>query len=85
VLEPGTSEPVTISGREATGSAIVFDPSNGPPSDTLRLDPSHPGTPSRRKGWTEYPSLLSFPEAGCYVIQAWWADGVWQRGFGFGR
>ncbi len=68
-----------------TGHSITFDPSNGPLSDTLRLDPSNPGTPDRRKGWTEYPSLVWFPEAGCYMIQASWADGSWQRGFGFGR
>lgn len=85
VLEPGTNKPVTISGRDETGAPIVFDPLNGPPSDTLRLDPSHPGTSSRRAGWTEYPSLLSFPEVGCYVIQASWADGSWQRGFGLGK
>jgi hypothetical protein len=86
VLEPRTSEPVTISGREVdTGSAMAFDPSNGPLSDTMRLDPGDPGTPDRRKGWTEYPSLVLFPEAGCYTVQASWADGSWTRRFGFGR
>jgi hypothetical protein len=85
VLEP-LSEPVTISGHEVdTGAAITFDPSNGPPSDTIRLDPRDPGTPDRRKGWTEYPSSVRFPGAGCYLIQASWTGGSWQRGFGFGR
>ncbi len=86
VVQPGTTEPVTLSGQEVgTGWPITFDPSNGSPSDTMRLDPSHPGTPSRRQGWTEYPSLLSFPEAGCYIIKASWADGSWQRALGFGK
>jgi len=85
VLKPLT-EPVTISGHEVeTGAAIMFDPSNGPPSETMWLDPSNPGTPDRRKGWTEYPSAIWFPMAGCYLIQATWADGSWQRGFGFGK
>lgn len=86
VLEPGTSEPVTISGREVdTGAAIAFDPSNGSISDTMLLDPSNPGTPERRKGWTEYPSEVLFPEAGCYLMEASWTGGSWQRGFSFGR
>lgn len=86
VLEPSTSEPVMISGREVdTGAAIAFDPVNGPVSDTMLLDPRNPGTPSRRKGWTAHPSLLLFPEAGCYVIEAAWDGGSWQRAFAFGR
>jgi hypothetical protein len=86
VMEPGTVQPVTITGQELdTGSTITFNPLNGSPSQTLTLDPDHPGTSSRRKGWTEYPSTLAFPEAGCYVVEATWADGSWQRVFGFGR
>jgi hypothetical protein len=86
VLEPGTSDPVTISGHDVdTGAPIAFDPSNGSVSDTMLLDPSNPGTPDRRKGWTAYPSELLLPEAGCYQIEASWTDGSWQRGFGFGR
>jgi hypothetical protein len=85
VMQPATNEPVTISGRDQRGAAIVFDPLSGHPSDTLVLDPSDPGTSSQRAGWTEYPSLLSFPEAGCYLIQASWSVGSWHRGFGLGR
>jgi hypothetical protein len=85
VSEPTMSEPVTLSGHEAgTGWPVTFDPSHGLASHTMRLDPSNPGTPSKRKGWSEYPSTLAFPEAGCYVIDASWADGSWERGFGFG-
>lgn len=89
VLQPAVTEPVALSGQEVgTGWPITFDPS-GPNlatdrPETMRLDPSQPGTPSRSHGWTEYPSLLSFPEAGCYIIQASWAGGSWQRQFGFG-
>jgi hypothetical protein len=50
VMQPATNEPVTITGRDEAGSPIVFDPVNGPPSDTLVLDPSHPGTSSQRAG-----------------------------------
>jgi hypothetical protein len=88
VLQPTMIEPVTLSGQEVgTGSPITFDASGLNPtrSDTMRLDPSNPGTPSHRKGWSEYPSSLSFPEAGCYIIKASWADGSWQRGLGFGK
>jgi hypothetical protein len=86
VLEPGTTEPVTISGQETdTGAPIMFDPVNGPFSDTLQLDPRYPGTPTRLRGWKAYPSLVWFPEApGCYLIEASWVDGSWQRGFGLG-
>lgn len=76
---------MTISGHEIdTASAIMFDPANGQLSDTLLLDPRHPGTPSRLRGWKAYPSLVWFPEAGCYLIEASWVDGSWQRGFGLG-
>jgi hypothetical protein len=86
LLMPHTSFTPTLSGTEVgTGSPIVFDPSNGPPSTTMPLDPNHAGTPSHRQGWSEYPSLLSFPEAGCYQIQASWSGGSWHLGFGFGR
>jgi hypothetical protein len=88
VLQPTMIEPVTLSGQEVgTGSPITFDASGLNPtgSDTMRLDPSNPGTPSHRKGWSEYPSSVWFPEAGCYIIKASWADGSWQRGLGFGR
>lgn len=88
VLQPIVTEPVLLSGQEVgTGWPITFDASGLNPtrSDTIRLDPSNPGTPSHRKGWSEYPSTLWFPEAGCYIIKASWADGSWQRGFGFGR
>jgi hypothetical protein len=88
VLQPTMTEPVLLSGQEVgTGWLITFDASGLNPtrSDTMRLDPSNPGTPSHRKGWSEYPSTLWFPEAGCYIIKASWADGSWQRGFGFGR
>jgi hypothetical protein len=85
VLQPGTTEPVTLSGEEeGTGWPITFDPSNGPPASSMRLDPKNPGTPDRRQGWTEYPSHLSFPEAGCYVIKASWPGGSWRKEFGFG-
>ena len=85
VLEP-KSERVMVSGHDVgTGAALMFDPVNGPLADTLLLDPAHPGTPDRRKGWTEYPTLVRFPSAGCYLIEASWADGSWQRGFGIGR
>ena len=85
LLEPGTSVPVTLSGSEVeTGSPIWFDPSDGASGDTMSLDPKHPGTPSQRHGWKEYPSLLEFPEAGCYRVQASWANGSWQWSFGFG-
>jgi hypothetical protein len=86
VLHPGTTDLVTLSGREpGTGWPITFDPSNGPPSFAMRLDPSNPGTPSHRKGWSEYPSTLFFPEAGCYIIKASRTGGSWQRGLGFGK
>jgi len=86
VLEPQTNEPVTLSGREVgTGRPITFDPSNGPASLRMLLDPSAPGIPSRRQGWSEYPSSLSFPEAGCYTVRASWASGSWERTFGFGK
>jgi hypothetical protein len=86
VLEQGTTEPVTISGQETdTGSPIMFDAANGQFSEELQLDPGQPGTPSRLRGWKAYPSLVWFPEApGCYQIEASWADGSWQRGFGLG-
>lgn len=86
VLQPGTTDPVTLSGQELrTGWPITFDLSNGSPSLAMRLDPRNPGTPSHRKGWSEYPSLLSFPDAGCYTINASWTGGSWQRGLGFGK
>jgi hypothetical protein len=85
VLQPRTTEPVTISGHEMrTGWSIIFDPSNGPPASTMQLDPKHPGTPSKRKGWTESPSSLSFPKSGCYIIDATWHAGSWHHGFGLG-
>lgn len=85
VMEPGTSAPVTLTGRESkTASPITFHPSNEPTSQTMILDPAHPGTLSRRQGWTEYPSLLFFPQAGCYTIRASWAGGSWEQGFGVG-
>jgi hypothetical protein len=51
----------------------------------MRLDPADPGTPSDRKGWSEYPSYVMFPESGCYVVNATWAGGSWEQTFGFGR
>jgi len=86
VLEPGTSEPVTLTGEQIPGGGrVLFDPSDGAVSTSMVLDPADPGTPSERKGWTEYPSLLLFPRAGCYRIIATWATGSWTRAFGFGR
>jgi hypothetical protein len=86
VLQPGTTATVALSGQEVgTGTPITFDPSNGSPSLVMHLDPTEPGTPSHRKGWSEYPSSLSFPESGCYVIKATWSGGSWQQTLGFGK
>jgi len=88
VLRSGTSEPVTITGQEAVSEQPVVFRSSGTTtttSTTMLLDPTNPGTPSERKGWTEYPSELRFPTSGCYRITATWASGSWVRGLGFGR
>jgi hypothetical protein len=86
VLRPGTHQTVAISGSETgTGWPIIFQPSGAPTSSTMTLDPKHPGTPTKERGWLGYPSLVAFPEAGCYTIKATWSNGAWTRGLGFGR
>jgi hypothetical protein len=86
LLEPRTTHIIRLSGENlTTGESLVFQAANGSPSPSMTIDPAHPGTPERRNGWAEFPSLVSFPRAGCYVIDAAWPDGSWRQEFGFGR
>jgi hypothetical protein len=87
VLEPGTRQVVSLSGREVeSGSPIMFRGSDGKPAaPTMVLDPDDPGTPTEEQGWLAYPSNLFFARAGCYAIEARWPGGSWGRVFGFGK
>jgi len=88
LIEPGTSTPVTLTGTNvATGEPVSFHIGGVAPvgpTTVLVLDPDHPAIPLQHGQWKEFPSELLFPSSGCYRLNASWADGAWEMGFGFG-
>jgi len=85
---PRYTQAVTLSGRQLyRGTPLWFQISDEAASRTPRLDPRHPVVPGSGPtgtGFAQFPSYLFIPVAGCYVLQARWPGGSWQRVFAAG-
>jgi hypothetical protein len=77
---------VTIEGSNVkTGQPLWFKPADAKAGPAAVLDPAHPGAPSERAGWLNFPSYLYVPSAGCYTLSARSSGEGWDMVFGFGQ
>lgn len=87
VIKPGYTNPVTISGQNtANGNPLWIQSDMPTPQVSLYLDPHYPEVPNPESsgGWTQWPSEVFIPEAGCYELHARWAGGSWTVAFAAG-
>jgi hypothetical protein len=69
--------PIALSGHNlVTGAPVWFSFSGGsvPPTSTHPKLNGYDGD----VGWTQFPSYVVFPQAGCYTVSAKWSTGSWQ-------
>lgn len=77
VIDPRYTGPITLSGHNLVTGAPVWFSLEGPTSTHPKLKGSPPGAgPSGI--WTQDPSYVVFPRAGCYTVSARWSTGSWQ-------
>lgn len=87
IMSPRQKGAVTISGSNlATGSPLYFEVEDLGDRETaaaavLEPEAGGPGT----GGWKEFPSYVYFDGAGCFELEAEWAEGSWRLAFGLGR
>lgn len=87
VVRPKTDAMTSLSGDNAqTDEPLWFQIIETERAGTRGLlDPTAPGVPPSESGWTEFPSYLYFPRAGCYDLRADSGGAVWEVHFGFGK
>jgi hypothetical protein len=76
VINPRHRGPIALSGHNlVTGAPVWFSFSGG---SVLRAS-THPKLNGYDGGvgWTQFPSYLVFPQAGCYTVSAKWSTGSW--------
>jgi hypothetical protein len=78
---------ITLQGKALHGNTpLLFQLGDNNLTSMPLLDPRHPGTPTGQDaGWSEFPSYLYVPAAGCYVLEAHWQGGGWSIPFAAGR
>jgi predicted small lipoprotein YifL len=77
---------ITLQGKALHGNAsLLFQLGDNNITAMPLLDPRHPGTiTGQDAGWSEFPSYLYVPAAGCYVLEAHWHGGGWTIPFAAG-
>src|SRR5205823_5735841 len=86
VVKPGYMRPVTLRGADLLhGRPLWFQIGVHNPSTSPTLNPQKPGIPIQHDHWTEFPSYLFIPKAGCYFLEARWPGGKWRQAFAAGR
>lgn len=78
---------ITLQGKALHGNMpLLFQLGDNYLTAMPVLDPRHPGTiTGQDAGWSEFPSYLYVPAAGCYVLEAHWKGGGWMIPFAAGR
>ncbi|MDQ3874081.1 MAG: hypothetical protein M3322_00820 [Actinomycetota bacterium] len=88
VVDADLEQPARMEARELrTGAALWFEigEEGGERAPVGALDPVHGGSPETASGYSEFPSYVYVPRAGCYELEADWGDGSWRLVFGLGR
>lgn len=81
-VRAGTVGPVVVRGRNLeSGKEIWFEPNAREPATQMQFEPG--GAPNFDGKWAFFPGGATFPEAGCYEIEAQWPGGSWRIGLVF--